>query len=181
MLRFDQWGAQEWNEEKGEYDSVPVTPEKILSAFGPEEQSWRGEVAPQQDMGIQPEDMDLVMAYYSYEDYQGSAMVVYRDKRDGKVYANYGSHCSCYGLEDQWSPEEVSLKELLSRPSYIYVWSWGMDWEEGQDPLNNEIRKALRDEFLPELDQDDAFEVLHGVSMEQAAHEAGVEVVDAKQ
>jgi hypothetical protein len=66
-------------------------------------------------------DIDLIVAVYRYEDYSGSAFVVYRDRRDGKIYEVHGSHCSCNGLEDQWDPEEAEVRELLRRPRYSYV------------------------------------------------------------
>lgn len=49
---------------------------------------------------------------YSCEDYSGNAYLLYRDSRDGLLYEVHGSHCSCYGLEDQFSPEKVSTKRL---------------------------------------------------------------------
>lgn len=42
----------------------------------------------------------VIFAAYEYEDYSGSAEVIY--VHDGKFYMAHGSHCSCYGLEDQW-------------------------------------------------------------------------------
>ncbi len=54
---------------------------------------------------------DLLYAEYDNEDYDGSAVVIF--KRDGKLWAVYGSHCSCDGLEGQWEPEETTWEELL--------------------------------------------------------------------
>lgn len=52
-----------------------------------------------------------VWAEYDHGGYDGSAVVVYKIGR--KVYVNEGGHCSCYGLEDQWSPTEyASVKEF---------------------------------------------------------------------
>jgi hypothetical protein len=79
--------------------------------------------------------MDLIVAYYSYEDYAGSAFVVYRDGRDGKLYEVHGSHCSCNGLEGQWHPELVEPSEILRRPSYVYH----------EDGVNAVIREVLID------------------------------------
>lgn len=39
--------------------------------------------------------------------------VVFR--KEDKLYEVHGSHCSCYGLEGQWSPEETSFEALLDR------------------------------------------------------------------
>lgn len=87
-------------------------------------------------------DYEFLVAYYAYEDYSGAAIVVYRDKRDGKVYEVNGSHCSCHGLEGQWKPEEVVSAELLNRPKYVYVWYAGAE----EDP-NEKIREALKSEL----------------------------------
>lgn len=58
-------------------------------------------------------DIKLLYAWYNYEDYSGSAFVLFKKGR--KLYEVHGGHCSCNGLEDQWSPEETSAKELLYR------------------------------------------------------------------
>ncbi len=56
----------------------------------------------------------FIVADYTYENYSGSSFVLYVGN-DGKLYENHGSHCSCYGLEGQWSPEETNVEELLQR------------------------------------------------------------------
>lgn len=37
--------------------------------------------------------------------------------KDGKLWENQSSHCSCRGCEDQWNPLEISLAELKRRPN----------------------------------------------------------------
>lgn len=54
--------------------------------------------------------VEILFATYNYEDYYGSAFVLFC--KDGVLYEVHGSHCSCYGLEDQWEPEETSLEAL---------------------------------------------------------------------
>ena len=54
---------------------------------------------------------DILFAYYGYESYEGEAFVLY--EKDGKLYEVNGSHCSCYGLEDQWDPEVTTWGALL--------------------------------------------------------------------
>lgn len=63
----------------------------------------------------------IVFAAYKYEDYSGSALVLFM--KDGKLYEVNGSHCSCYGLEGQWSPEETFIEALKMRD----VSSYGFD------------------------------------------------------
>lgn len=55
----------------------------------------------------------IIAATYTYEDYSGSAWVVFR--KNGTLYEVNGSHCSCYGLEGQWKPEETSFEALQHR------------------------------------------------------------------
>lgn len=56
---------------------------------------------------------EVIYADYTYEDYSGNAMVIY--EKDGKLYEVNGSHCSCYGLEGQWWPEETSWEAIAMR------------------------------------------------------------------
>lgn len=61
-------------------------------------------------------DDEILVAEYTYEDYSGSALVLY--ERGGRLYEVQGGHCSCYGLEDQWSPEETSWAAIAMRPHF---------------------------------------------------------------
>ena len=60
-------------------------------------------------------DVEILYAQYGYYSYEGEAHVIFR--KDGKLYEVNGSHCSCYGLEGQWEPEETSVVALLARPN----------------------------------------------------------------
>lgn len=62
------------------------------------------------------DDINILYAEYTNEDYSGSAYVLYEQK--GKLFEVYGSHCSCNGLEDQFRPEETSVVALRYRGSY---------------------------------------------------------------
>ncbi len=64
------------------------------------------------------EDPDIQIVYANYEDggYDGYAEVIFYRKSTKKYYEVYGSHCSCYGLEDQWAgDEEIVAEELMKR------------------------------------------------------------------
>lgn len=56
---------------------------------------------------------EILLASYTYQDYSGSAFVLFR--KDGKLYEVNGVHCSCWGLEGQWDPEETSIEALRKR------------------------------------------------------------------
>lgn len=60
------------------------------------------------------EGVYILLACYACEAYEGSAFVLFM-KDDRKLYEVNGSHCSCYGLEGQWEPEETSVKALQYR------------------------------------------------------------------
>lgn len=61
-------------------------------------------------------DEEVLFASYGGYAYEGDAIVVF--ERDGFLYEARGGHCSCNGLEDQWSPEETSWQSLaMSGPS----------------------------------------------------------------
>lgn len=55
---------------------------------------------------------EVLYAGYSYECYEGSSEVIIR--RGSKYYWNTGSHCSCYGLEGQWTPVEYDDPKVLA-------------------------------------------------------------------
>lgn len=46
----------------------------------------------------------------------GEAFVLFVE--DNRLYEVHGSHCSCYGLEGQWEPEETLLEALQHRIQY---------------------------------------------------------------
>lgn len=58
-------------------------------------------------------DVNFLFASYGQDNYSGDAFVLF--ERDGELFEVHGSHCSCYGLEDQFDPESVVLEELENR------------------------------------------------------------------
>lgn len=60
----------------------------------------------------EPVPDEVLYANYSQECYEGWADVIYR--RGDMFYWARGSHCSCYGLEGQWDPEEYSAELLVA-------------------------------------------------------------------
>lgn len=54
-----------------------------------------------------PNDPKYQILYAGYErpDYEGYAKVFGYDTEKKKFFDVHGSHCSCYGLEDQWDPD----------------------------------------------------------------------------
>jgi hypothetical protein len=58
-------------------------------------------------------DINILFASYGTDNYSGDAWVLF--EQNGKLYEVNGGHCSCYGLEGQWEPDEVILVELEHR------------------------------------------------------------------
>lgn len=117
------------------------------------------------------EGAEILIASYTYEDYEGSAFVLFR--RDGKLYEIVASHCSCYGLSEsnysgdtttQWQPAETTLeaqKQFLTQRGYV---------------LNgiHEPMQQLLDRLTNEATPDDMFEI---PGIEQTVAEAASELL----
>lgn len=82
----------------------------------------------------------IVFAYYDHEDYEGSAFVLFKQGR--KFYEVYGGHCSCYGLEGQWEPEETSVKELKLRMEKGSVSRWDDELKQALENLNKRKKSS---------------------------------------
>jgi len=74
-----------------------------------------------------PPEEDIVFAEYDCPPYAGSALIVFT--KDGKLYENNDSHCSCYGLED-WDPEETSIEALRMRKNWPNLQDALDAWEQ---------------------------------------------------
>jgi hypothetical protein len=69
-----------------------------------------------------------IWASYDGGGYDGYAMVVFFDESDSEWKMVTGSHCSCYGLEGQFDPEqfepEVHFKALSEGKRYVSNYEW---------------------------------------------------------
>ena len=89
---------------------------------------------------------DIVMGYESVGSWgcDSSSFFLLKDKETGVLYESHGSHCSCYGFEGQFEPEETSIEALKFRIenggrlfSIGGYDSGGGDWD-----TNNNLRTA---------------------------------------
>lgn len=64
-------------------------------------------------VSIDLDDCNILFAWYGHGSYDGSAFVLFN--RGTQLYEVNGGHCSCYGLEGQWDPEETSVEALEHR------------------------------------------------------------------
>jgi hypothetical protein len=88
------------------------------------------------------EDIEVILASYTNENYEGEAFVLFRRNSDGKLYEVNGGHCSCYGLEGQWNPEETTVEALGHR---LVSGSLGKSgWDDDVNRFADELTEALR-------------------------------------
>ncbi len=80
---------------------------------------------------------EILLASYGTPSYEGYAFVLFR--RDGKLWEVNGSHCSCYGLEGQWEPEETTVEALRHRLDEGTLGEGGYD----ENPFAAELRPVL--------------------------------------
>lgn len=85
------------------------------------------------------EPTEVLYASYTYENYSGSADVLYRKGR--KYYYVNGGHCSCYGLEDQWSPTEYTKRQLIAMFKQPATWGFWHDQKEAMLAILQPKRK----------------------------------------
>lgn len=83
------------------------------------------------------EGVNVLLASYGTPSYEGYAFVLF--ERDGKLYEVNGSHCSCYGLEGQWEPEETNVEALLHRLDKGELGASSYD----ENPFAAELRQVL--------------------------------------
>ena len=114
-----QMSESEYNAEKAPYSNVAFWEERkaIMSKAIKE---W--------------EPIHILFASYGTDNYEGGAFVLF--ERDGKLFETNGSHCSCYGLEGQFTPEETTLESLQHR---LIEGKMGMD-----DYADNEFATELK-------------------------------------
>ncbi len=81
--------------------------------------------------------INILFATYGCQDYEGSSWVLF--ERDGKLFEVNGSHCSCYGLENQFEPEETTLDAIEYR---LINGKMGNDDYSGNE-FANELKQFL--------------------------------------
>ena len=81
------------------------------SGYEKMKEDWTGShYSPKPTPSDFPGEDEVLFANYGGGGYDGYGFVLW--EHDGKLYQNHGSHCSCNGLDDQWSPSETTWKAL---------------------------------------------------------------------
>jgi hypothetical protein len=84
-------------------------------------------------------DVVILLAWYSYVSYDGRAFVLFA--QGGQLYEVNASHCSCYGLEGQWEPEETSLQHLRYQLEQGVFSSDHMEYREANQALSRLVSR----------------------------------------
>jgi len=100
------WGQESEMIALGFWDGLDQ--DSIINTFEPDKY---GSMQPLQ---IDRTGVEVLFAWYDDPyGYSGVAFLLF--KKDGEYYTVDGSHCSCYGLEGQWTPVRVTLAYLRQR------------------------------------------------------------------
>ncbi len=79
-------------------------------AVGWSDDRWSDSPTIVEDMAAEDE---ILFASYGGSGYDGNATVIFQ--RGGELFEVSASHCSCNGLEDQWSPAKITWGALEMR------------------------------------------------------------------
>lgn len=99
----------------GDFEDIPMNYEEYTATESPyPNEKWWLEKKDAMTKAIgRYLNVNILFASYGCDNYEGDAFVLFEE--NGRLYEVNGGHCSCYGLEGQWDPEEVSLEELEHR------------------------------------------------------------------
>lgn len=98
-----------------DFDNIHISKDEYYAEKAPyKNERWWNKKKAQMNVAIEKwKDINILFASYSCANYSGEAFVLF--EQDGKLFEVNGSHCSCYGLEGQFEPEEVNLEVLKHR------------------------------------------------------------------
>ena len=112
-------------------DLAGYTEEDVINHFLGEYKASQKEVEPYR----------VLIAYESVGSWgcDSSSWFLLQDRKTGKLYETHGSHCSCYGFEGQFAPEETTPE---------YLWSDHFHFSTGGYDINSDGNKDKAKEYL---------------------------------
>ena len=122
-----------------DFENIYITKEQFEATECPvaNHKYWMERKNKMQNVLPKYDNKNILFASYGSENYSGDAWVLFEE--NGKLYEVNGSHCSCFGLEDQFDPEETNLEAIKFRLEKGHLGS--------DDYSGNEFAKELK-EFL---------------------------------
>ena len=94
--------------------------------------------------------LSFLVAYESVGSWgcDSTSYFLVREKTTGALFEVRGSHCSCYGFEDQWELEAVELAALKARAkkgeTRMFPGGYDEDAEKNQTAIKEFILKMRR-------------------------------------
>lgn len=90
---------------------------------------------------------DILLAYESVGSWgcDSSAFLILRGKGGGKLYEVHGGHCSCYGFEGQFEPEDTTASVMAAR-GYISTGGYDDNSTENEATIRAFIDKLAKEE-----------------------------------
>lgn len=79
----------------------------------PNEKNWLKLKEKMKKALLEWSDINILFASYDCANCEGKAWVLL--EKEEKLFEVNAEHCSCYGVEGQWKPKQVSLEELKHR------------------------------------------------------------------
>jgi hypothetical protein len=111
-----------------------------------------------------PEELEgftFLIAYESVGSWGCDSSSFFLLEKDGKLYENHGSHCSCYGFEGQWKPEETTIEYLISDKFYLSCGGYDDSSEQNKESVKNYLielantNKPIEKPII--MDEEDAY------------------------
>ena len=86
---------------------------------------------------------DILIAYESVGSWgcDSSSWFLLKEKATGKLFETHGSHCSCYGFEGQFEPEETTVEYLQSDKFYFCCGGYDDNSNENESSVKNYLSK----------------------------------------
>jgi hypothetical protein len=110
---------------------------------GGTEEEIRNHIAESYETDRQSLDKyDILIAYQSVGSWgcDSSAFLLLRDKETGELLENHGSHCSCYGFEGQFEPEQTTIEYLNSEHFSFICGGYDCNKDENRTAVNEYIK-----------------------------------------
>lgn len=81
-------------------------------------------------------DAKILVAYESVGSWGCDSSSFFLIEKGGVLFENHGGHCSCYGFEGQWAPDETT-KESLQKRSYFSMGGYDEESEANQQAIRD--------------------------------------------
>ena len=86
---------------------------------------------------------EVLVAYESVGSWgcDSSSWILLKDRETGKLFETHGSHCSCYGFEGQFEPEETTVEYLQSDRFFFCCGGYDNSAEENERLIKDYLSK----------------------------------------